>query len=286
MEVERLKFYKWLERRISKQKMTDLLMDVEQIETYVKKRGLADEPIFSIKDPEQVEKIRTSVSRANNNFSYGKRRIFVELLSYYHEYRTIHEELMDVESGDNHESKNRHLDTISLDSENNQKTDENSQKPEHSYTQPVAVVYSGNEVKVSSWRQVYTTVCKLLIEDYPQKILQLRDSQETGVSNLIYDADEATQLRNPVQFSDGFFVETLADASELMKNTRILLDYCKVDYKDVVIRYKRNSEQEANPKKKKKQKTICYASQIPYCLFSIEMGLNILITDRKEVVFG
>ena len=107
------------------------------------------------------------------------------------------------------------------------------------YTKPLSLTYFEETVlKPSSWRQLFLEFMRLINEDYPHYINDLRGIVFGGASlPIIADKGTAKQMREPKEFADGLYIETNRSANDLMANMRRILDACYVDYENVVIRY-------------------------------------------------
>lgn len=105
------------------------------------------------------------------------------------------------------------------------------------FTKPELVMYFGAiDSNVASWRDVYKSVINSLCEDYPYQIIELAKNAECTL--LSFNADE---LRSPIFVRDGIYAEGNKSAAEIAGAIRQLLDICKVDYENVVIRYSREN---------------------------------------------
>ena len=107
------------------------------------------------------------------------------------------------------------------------------------YTKPLSLTYFEETVlKPSSWRQLFLEFMRLINEDYPHYVNDLKGIVFSGASlPIIADKGTAKQMREPKEFADGLFIETNRSANDLMANMRRILDACYVDYENVVIRY-------------------------------------------------
>ena len=116
-----------------------------------------------------------------------------------------------------------------------------SKKESYSFTKPISASYFGKTVYESSWRKLYIRICKFLFDDYPETFANLRDIARSGDRRyLVYDAEITKRLAAPAEIADGFFVETNRSASDLLRNLGLLLDSCRVDYDNLVVRYVRS----------------------------------------------
>ncbi len=118
-------------------------------------------------------------------------------------------------------------------------------KTDLSFTKPTSVSYFGERKSVTSWRILYVTVCEHLFDDYPGVFEELRKSAISGTQRaLIFDKEGSKRLTTPICIAEGYYVETNRSANDLMHRLKVLLDICRVDYENVEIRYKNNTEQQ------------------------------------------
>ena len=108
------------------------------------------------------------------------------------------------------------------------------------YTKPVLVSYFGEiDTNISSWRDVFKSVLKSLLDDYPKVIRPLAD-----LSIYTYLTRRVETLRRPLFIEDGVYAEGNQNATEIVRHIGQLLDLCYVDYENVIIRYVPLEEEE------------------------------------------
>lgn len=120
----------------------------------------------------------------------------------------------------------------------------NFEKPQSlAYTRPVSVTYFEDTViRADTWRQMFLDFLKVIYEDYPHYILQIKGKVYAGAAlPIIADAVEAENMRAPKEFADGLFVETNRSADDIVDTIKKLLDICNTDYENVVITYESKS---------------------------------------------
>lgn len=120
----------------------------------------------------------------------------------------------------------------------------NFEKPQSlAYTRPVSVTYFEDTViRAGTWRQIFLDFMKVIYEDYPHYILQIKGKVYAGAAlPIIADAVGAENMRAPKEFADGLFVETNRSADDIMANLKKILEACYVDYENVVITYESKS---------------------------------------------
>ncbi len=124
-----------------------------------------------------------------------------------------------------------------------------SKQVDYSFTKPVSVSFMGKKIIESSWRKVYISVCQDLIRHYPVELKMIRNRNGNGVNNLIFSKYTALKkLTNPVCIGGDCYVETNRNATALIKNLKLLLDFCNVNYKDVEILYIRADQENSGRK--------------------------------------
>lgn len=120
----------------------------------------------------------------------------------------------------------------------------NFEKPQSlAYTRPVSVTYFEDTViRAGTWRQIFLDFLRVIYEDYPHYILQIKGKVYAGAAlPIITDAVGAENMRAPKEFADGLFVETNRSADDIMANLKKILEACYVDYENVVIIYESKS---------------------------------------------
>lgn len=115
-------------------------------------------------------------------------------------------------------------------------------KNDYSYTRPLSFSYFGDTTSVSSWRQVYVKICQLLLRDHPADFKTFRDRNGVGAYNLIFSKSASFTLTSPVQIGDGYFIEANRSSTSLVRNLKVLFDWCNVDYRRIKVFYQKTQE--------------------------------------------
>ena len=151
-------------------------------------------------------------------------------------------------------------------------------KSDYAFTHPISVSYFEEISYESSWRDVYVKVCQLLFEDYPDDFESLRDndSNSSGVYKLIHSEGVSSHLTAPVKIGDDYYVETNRSASDLMRNIKLLLDYCRIDYENLVITYEKTTE------KRKVVVPVAEPVQVPVEEQSVETTEDPVVSYLKQ----
>lgn len=139
------------------------------------------------------------------------------------------------------------------------------------FTSPLRIEYFGETVKCKSWTDLYVAFFSALYEDYPHQFTPGKAFfSERGRIDLGRQADIVNMIAPKPIPNTGLYLETNISATDIVARIRMLLDYCAVDYENVVVTYndKRNIGQplvlrspkeeflavsQANPSKGEKQ---------------------------------
>lgn len=111
-----------------------------------------------------------------------------------------------------------------------------------SFTEPTFASYFEEEIEgVTSWRQLYIGVFKKLYEDY-EDIIPLNETFNNGNGRMDFCTEaNKRQMRVPKEIVDGKFLETNLSATDIVRKIKRLLDICRVDEENLIIRYVKNS---------------------------------------------
>lgn len=119
-----------------------------------------------------------------------------------------------------------------------------SEDAEYAFTKPVSVSYFGEEVQESSWRKIYIKTCEFLIGDYPNDFARLKRACVPGDRrSLIYGFDSFKRLTAPAKIADSYYIETNRSATDIVRNIKALLDTCRVDYENLIIKYIKDKQE-------------------------------------------
>ncbi len=104
---------------------------------------------------------------------------------------------------------------------------------------PFSITYFGETKNVSSWPELYVVACQFLFDDYPTEFIELRDNYSEGQNKrLIYDQHASEHLANAEEIAPNYYVDGGSSPLEIIQNITVLLDNCRVDYENLVIKYK------------------------------------------------
>lgn len=112
-----------------------------------------------------------------------------------------------------------------------------SQPYNNVYTYPISFVYLEKETQASNWAGLYTKVLGALYDDYPDVFDELnRQFIKNGKPIFIADDSHIQAFAKPRNFAANLYVEINRSAKDIIKNIKLLLDQCNVDYKNLTIR--------------------------------------------------
>ena len=146
------------------------------------------------------------------------------------------------------------------------------------YTKPVSFAYFGEEqVVVSNWTQLYEKVLVYLSEDYPNKFLQMLNTNISGGQRIDFGTPKASEaMKAPKKVSENFYVETNLSATDIVLKIRTLLDRCNVDYENLEIYYiKLELPQQEKPAREK---------DAPVSLPALKNGLSVTANHLDPAV--
>ena len=212
-------FSSWLQTKQIKKTAPNLIIAaIDEVSEYATKHNVSKVSVWDISDEDKFNTFRTKM-QAMRLFRLSHKnsaKIFDMSWKYYIDFL-----------------KDKKEDGINASQRNELKNYDYSSSTKLSFTKPELVMYFGAiDSNVASWRDVYRSVLNSLCEDYPYQIGELaRDTECTWLSF------NAKDLRSPVLVRNGIYAEGNKSATEIARTIRLLLDICKVDYENVVIRY-------------------------------------------------
>lgn len=259
-------FMEWLSTRVSPTRLSDYYIAFTDVEVFARKTGIIYGPLYEITDSRITGQILSEVGSAKFYRSMHKKpsRTLTEVAQFYHQYTKETEQkpasatpsvaiqsVPEITSSSNQAIANGDSnisDTVSTFS--NEGTHSNAPMSckeklvdfqndlDYSFTKPISASYFGEVIYESSWRKLYVSICQYLLEDYPHVFEELRNKTISGEKpSLIYNEEMAGKLFSPRRISGNFYVEANLNASNIIRNLRLILDACSVDYENVEIHY-------------------------------------------------
>ncbi len=115
-----------------------------------------------------------------------------------------------------------------------------------SFTQPISASFEKTSItNVSSWRQVYIELLRLIYKKYPDALVSAADffSCSSGVP-LIGREAYFHEYRVPGEISEGLYSELNRSANDLMFNLKRIIVACDINFSSVIITYRKKDDNE------------------------------------------
>lgn len=248
-------FMSWLSKKVSPAQLSELYMVFQEIEQQAKKAKVVKNSLYENTDLVVFKKIRSNIEQSKE-FKFTNKRQMVRInsaLNYLLQYAQDGASSVEVRMLDEKENKSSDggRDTSANAITQTEecagiRTIDLKAIPDMAFTKPVTLSYFGNEMQESSWRTLYTDLCKLLIDDYPEILKQLRKDSISGRTRVWLVDDAHTELlAAPKEVVRDYHIETNRSALDIMRAIKWLLDQCFVEYKNVVITYIKHGDSDA-----------------------------------------
>lgn len=107
---------------------------------------------------------------------------------------------------------------------------------------PKSFEYFGEKTNVTLWQPLYIGVCKKLADDYPFVFLAHDGASIAGTKPELATTPGIRQMRQPrsiyrTENGEWFFAETYFRPSEILLRIKTLMDWCNIDYGNLIIEY-------------------------------------------------
>lgn len=119
-------------------------------------------------------------------------------------------------------------------------------------TKPVALHYFDAKYPVKKWGLLYVKLAQCLYQDYPDVIEGLRGQSLFGENKRVDIADISFigKMKQPRLLADDIYLETHLSATNTMRKIKKLLEFCRVDFENVIVSYVLSREAKSPSKKK------------------------------------
>ena len=274
-------FITWLSAKVSPAQLSELYILYDEIESFCLSRRILKRKLFETTDVSQIVEVKKCIE-SNKIFRFMNRKKIGRMqsainyyLAYIKEVQSSHEK--NLKTVDKEAQKKCKKDaSIAVEQERSESVEQvvstescthnstviNSNNPftldemrddklnvefenEHNYsfTRPVSISYFGDIYEVKSWSSAYICIAKLLYEDYPQIFMEIADSGYEKVGRIVVARqNQISQLTRPQSIAEGLFIETNRSAKDIVTYIKQLLDFCAVDYENVIITYRMTKE--------------------------------------------
>lgn len=265
-------FAAWLVNNAPSAHLSELYLCYSEIEEFCLRIKVLHKPLFETTDVDTVKKVQKTIMENRLFKSLHKKRMkkIVSAAQYY----TAFVKSLTAENDKTETTKETEKETSGSTTLNEINTAEQDEiKPAEieecnpytidfhqrvnlAYTRPVKVSYFDDELCVgASWTDVYVKLMEVLYEDYADDI-PIGESF-TGMERIdLGNSEHAKSMTAPKQISTDMYLETNLSATDIVCKIKALLDICRVDYENVVIKYERKDYIAHAVKKSKKSQRI------------------------------
>ena len=117
----------------------------------------------------------------------------------------------------------------------------------YTYTQPEAYAYNGVTKRVDKWGTLCTDICGLLFTDYHDIFMTVMNGDVPGYNTLAFaDEEHKDSIRSAKSFAPGYYLESNAGATTIMRRIRGLVVLCGVEDK-LLVSYHNSKERISLP---------------------------------------
>lgn len=251
-------FVSWLSKKVSPAQLSELYMVFQEIEQQAKKAGIVSRSLYEDINVAVFKKIRSNIEQSRVFKFTHKRQMgrinsaLNYLIQYAQDGASSAEVQIKKEAPDkpSDRSKGSVVKAVELTKDDiGVRTIDLTAIPNMAFTKPESLSYFGRKMQENSWRTLYVDLCKLLIDDYPEILNQLRkDSMSEKTKVWLVDDAHTGLLAAPKKVIRNYYIETNRSALDIMRNIRWLLDQCSVEYKNVVIMYIKRGDNDVEDK--------------------------------------
>lgn len=283
-------FSQWLSKQLSPAQMSEIYVTYYDLDKYLEKEQILSTPILETYDINKIKRIKEMIDK-NGAFRYIH-RAKVDKYS-----KAINLYLLWVDNECNALKKEEPMEVVDKPAEYS--IDDNNDDKKVKYVdfeknQNLAFTkveyfeyFELREDNIGSWKQLYQRVLSSLYEDYPTKIEQLV-GKCIGDGTRV-DIDKTERIYNmivPRKFANNLYVETNLNATNIIDKIRHLMDYCMIDYENLIVAYTSKKqvclEENSNEKdriEKLRDVTVSNSSSIEGQQEDIT---DLIVTERKK----
>lgn len=283
-------FSQWLSKQLSPAQMSEIYVTYYDLDKYLEKEQILSTPILETYDINKIKRIKEMIDK-NGAFRYIH-RAKVDKYS-----KAINLYLLWVDNECNALKKEEPMEVVDKSAEYS--IDDNNDDKKVKYVdfeknQNLAFTkveyfeyFELREDNIGSWKQLYQRVLSSLYEDYPTKIEQLV-GKCIGDGTRV-DIDKTERIYNmivPRKFANNLYVETNLNATNIIDKIRHLMDYCMIDYENLIVAYTSEKqvclEENSNEKdriEKLRDVTVSNSSSIEGQQEDIT---DLIVTERKK----
>lgn len=233
-KIEKMSFYDWLRKNNPEQ-------GEKIIATLIVLGNQRHSDILKITNMQEIDSLKTRVASKRG----GRKKKYITALNEYKDY-LLYLQNDNAETGRNEHSSIEIEEKITY---SHNRAGDTAQivrftkDQNYSYTRPFDLYYSGNHYSVKNWTQMYVLLVRCLFEDYPDRIVSLKNKSIRGGGRIdISDSSGLDKMIAPREITRDIYLETNESAGDIVEKSGLLLKLCGIDYTDVSISYTSKKE--------------------------------------------
>ena len=233
-------FSQWLSKQLSPAQMSEIYMTYYDMDEYLMREQILHEHLLETYNLEKITKIRDMFDKDGRIRYIHRANIekYSKAINLYLSWLTDN-----VKSNKDLENGKNKAESIPLNLENIQNNEilyvDFNNRQNLAFTSVKYFEYfETRDDNIGSWKQLYQKVLMYLYEDYPSIIMKLK-GQCIGIGTRvdIDTEDHIDKMIAPRKIANDLYVETNLNATNIIDKIRHLLDYCMVDYENLIIAY-------------------------------------------------
>lgn len=249
------KYVACLSQKVSPVQLSELYMMYEIIDEFCIERKILKKPLLQTTELEII-KTTQQIIEQNKVFRFLHKKEMKKILTAMKYYVTYAKEIYknkcendDTASFKTSVTKNKEINIIAFDKENNQQ--ENSRESRAisfsnidnlTYTHPTYASYFGEEIQnISSWKQLYVNVFKKIYEDYADRIPVNQSFNGVNRRNDFCTGENYASMSAPREIVKGKYLETNLSATDIVRKIKRILEICLVDDENLLIKYEKET---------------------------------------------
>lgn len=243
-KVKQELFTQWLSKQLSPAQISEIYMTYYDMDEYFKRDKILSSPILETYDIDKIKKIEEMIDK-NGQFRYIHKAKIDKYSKAINLYLTWLSSNYDVKNEENeYQNKQSFYDEHSTQNEEDIKFVDFAKRQNLAFSRVIYFEYFRlRENNIGSWKRLYQKVLSCLYEDYPSKIMQLNGKCiGLGTRMDIGSSDCIDNMIAPRKFADNLYVETNLNATNIINKIRHLMDYCMINYENLVIAYESKKE--------------------------------------------
>lgn len=225
-------FSQWLPKQLSPAQMSEIYVTYYDMDEYLQKEKILSSPILETYDVSKIKNIEEMIDK-NGAFRYIHRA----KIDKYSKAINLYLAWLNNKYNSDELEKQELYQANSMQDELEIKYVEFGKNSNLAFSKVEYFEYFGErEDDIGSWKRLYQKVLTYIYEDYPDKIKQLV-GKCIGAGTRVDIAESEDDMIAPRKFADNLYVETNLNASNIIDKIRHLLDYCMIDYENLVVAY-------------------------------------------------